>query len=92
MERDQLSARFPQLKAHLTPQETMKLSAGQLIELCGWKGKVIDGVKMSDNHALILINTASEGEKVARYAQMVQESVMEKFGIQLEPEVRYCYG
>jgi hypothetical protein len=30
------------LKAHLTDNETMKLSAGQLIELCWWKWKEIN--------------------------------------------------
>gem|GEM_PF-945330 len=34
----------------------MKLAAGQLIELCGLKGYQEGNVKISDQHALILIN------------------------------------
>ncbi len=34
----------------------MKLSAGQLIDLCGLKGYQEGKVKISDQHALILIN------------------------------------
>jgi UDP-N-acetylenolpyruvoylglucosamine reductase len=68
----------------------MKLSAGQLIELCWWKWKEVNWVKMYEKHALILINSNPLWEAVAEYAQMVQDSVKEKFWIQLEPEVIYC--
>jgi UDP-N-acetylenolpyruvoylglucosamine reductase, C-terminal domain len=34
----------------------MKLAAGQLIELCGLKGHKEGKVKISEQHALILIN------------------------------------
>lgn len=87
---EHLQSRFPELKAHPGSEETMKLSAGQLIELCGWKGKEESGVKMSEKHALILINTWTSGQAIAEYAKKVQDSVFEKFGIMLEPEVRYC--
>ncbi|MDO4713645.1 MAG: UDP-N-acetylmuramate dehydrogenase [bacterium] len=89
-QREQLHQRFPQLKAHLTSQELMKLSAGQLIELCGWKGKTLNNVKMSEQHALILINKSKAGKDVLHYAEQVQAAVYEQFGIELEPEVRYC--
>ena len=89
-ERDDLQTKFPELRAHLTENETMKLSAGQLIELCWWKWKEVNWVKMYEKHALILINSNPSWEAVAEYAQMVQDSVKEKFWVQLEPEVIYC--
>ena len=89
-ERDLLQTKNPELRAHLTENETMKLSAGQLIELCWWKWKEVNWVKMYEKHALILINSNPSWEAVAEYAQMVQDSVKEKFWIQLEPEVIYC--
>ena len=89
-ERDDLQTKFPELRTHLTENETMKLSAGQLIELCWWKWKEVNWVKMYEKHALILINSNPLWEAVAEYAQMVQDSVKEKFWIQLEPEVIYC--
>jgi UDP-N-acetylmuramate dehydrogenase len=89
-ERDDLQTKFPELRAHLTENETMKLSAGQLIELCWWKWKEVNWVKMYEKHALILINSNPSWEVVAEYAQMVQDSVKEKFWVQLEPEVIYC--
>lgn len=89
-EREQLKTRFPELKAHLTTNETMKLSAGQLIELCWWKGKSENKVKMSEKHALILINEGASGQEVADYAEKIQDSVLKRFWILLEPEVIYC--
>ena len=88
-ERDDLQTKFPELRAHLTENETMKLSAGQLIELCWWKWKEVNWVKMYEKHALILINSNPSWEAVKEYAQMVQNSVKEKFWVQLEPEVIY---
>ncbi len=68
----------------------IKLSAGQLIELAGWKGKSLGPVTVSPKHALVILNTGAKGSDIAKLAQQLQESVSEKFGIQLEPEVRYC--
>lgn len=90
VEREVLHEQFPLLHAHLTDHETMKLSAWALIEYCGWKGKVIGWVKMSEKHALILVNTWKSGSAIAQYADQVQQSVFETFWIRLEPEVRYC--
>ena len=88
---EKLSTQFPELKAHLTEQETMKLSAGQLIELSWWKGKEENWVKMYEKHALILVNEGESWAVVLDYARKVEESIFAKFWIQLEPEVRYCY-
>ncbi|MDJ0841368.1 MAG: UDP-N-acetylmuramate dehydrogenase [Acidobacteriota bacterium] len=65
-----------------------KLSAAWLIERSGFgKGLVYKGVGLSQKHCLALINrgqgTATEAlELVAR----IQKGVMERFGVQLEPE------
>ena len=89
-ERENLEKLYPELKAHLTANETMKLSAGQLIELSWWKGKEINGVKMSEKHALILINANPSWKAVQAYAEQVMSAVKENFWVQLEPEVIYC--
>jgi len=68
----------------------IKLSAGQLIELAGWKGKSLGSATVSPKHALVILNTGTKGVDIADLAQQIQESVLEKFGISLEPEVRYC--
>ena len=68
----------------------MKLAAGQLIELCGLKGYQEGNVKISDQHALILINLWGTWAEVKAFAEKVQDAVFKKFEIHLEPEVIYC--
>lgn len=67
----------------------VKLSAGWLIDQCGWKGAVRGHVGVSPNHALVLINLGQgDGRQLMKLAREIQASVYEKFGVQLEPEPR----
>ena len=63
--------------------------AGALIEGAGLKGLTVGGAQVSEKHAGFLINrggaTASDFLALMR---LVQERVMEKYGVMLEPEVR----
>lgn len=87
---EKLHEKYPDLKAFLQENEMMKLAAGQLIELCGLKGYQEGKVKISEKHALILINEWGTWAEVKAFAEKVQKIVFEKFWIQLEPEVIYC--
>ena len=89
-QREALQKKHPELKAFLQPDERMKLAAGQLIELCGLKGYQEGNVKISDQHALILINLWGTWAEVKAFAEKVQDVVFKKFEIHLEPEVIYC--
>jgi UDP-N-acetylmuramate dehydrogenase len=66
----------------------VKLSAGWLIEQAGFPRGTRDGrVGLSTKHALALV--AHDGARtadVARFAARVQHGVLERFGVQLEPE------
>ncbi len=65
-----------------------KLSAGQLIELAGFKGKTIGNVGTYQNHALIIVNNGgASGPEIRAFAQAIQAKVLELFEVQLEPEV-----
>lgn len=63
--------------------------AGALIEQAGLKGLSVGGAQVSEKHAGFLINrgnaTASD---FLGLKEEVQKAVMEKFGVQMEPEVR----
>jgi len=64
-----------------------KLSAAWLIETCGWKGRSMGGAAVSEQHALVLINKGHvSGAEILKLADAIQESVRERFGIELEPE------
>jgi len=64
------------------------LSAGQLIELAGFKGKTIGNVGTYQHHALIIVNNGgASGLEIRAFAQSIQKKVKEMFDVQLEPEV-----
>jgi UDP-N-acetylmuramate dehydrogenase len=83
----ELKNHFPEMVAY-PAKEKMKLAAGWLIEQCGWKGLVSGHVGMHKQQALVLVNYGgATGEELYRHAQRVQQSVQEKFGVELEMEV-----
>ena len=63
--------------------------AGKLIEDAGLKGLQIGGAQVSPMHAGFLVNNggATAGD-VIDLMRVVQETVADKFGVYLEPEVR----
>jgi len=64
------------------------VSAGQLIEECGFKGRHIGGAFISDKHANFLMNDgkATMLDVMELYTQ-IQKDVLQKFRIKLEREV-----
>jgi UDP-N-acetylmuramate dehydrogenase len=63
--------------------------AGKLIDLAGFKGYRVGGAVVSGKHANFIINSgAATSEDVLKLAEIIQKKVFEKFGIELEPEVR----
>jgi len=63
--------------------------AGALIEQAGLKGTSVGGAQVSEKHAGFLINTG--GATTADFLalkDLVQQKVMERFNVALEPEVR----
>ena len=68
--------------------EKKQLSAGFLIEQAGLKGKSIGGAQVSQTHAAFIVNTgAASSSDVRELARLIQQTVQEKFGINLQPEV-----
>ena len=64
-------------------------SAGRLIDACGLKGLRIGGAQVSPKHANFIVNLggASADDVLALVAEM-RDRVQERFGIELEPEIR----
>jgi UDP-N-acetylmuramate dehydrogenase len=64
-------------------------AAGRLIDACGLKGRRIGGAQISEKHANFIVNVggASADDVLALMAEM-RNRVFERFGIELEPEVR----
>jgi UDP-N-acetylmuramate dehydrogenase len=67
----------------------LPLSAGQLIEECGLKGKKVGGAFVSKKHANFIINTGeARASDVIELMKIVKDRVKKIKGINLEPEVR----
>lgn len=63
--------------------------AGKLIEDCGLKGFSIGGAQVSEKHSGFLVNKGGATAKdVLDLIAYVQKTVKEKFGVDLEPEIR----
>ncbi|MDR3046381.1 MAG: UDP-N-acetylmuramate dehydrogenase [Bacteroidales bacterium] len=79
---------FPTLKAFSTNSGEVKLAAGQLIDLCDWKGYREGDAGVWANQALVLVNYGTAtGAAILALCKKIQRSVYEKFCVYLEAEV-----
>jgi len=80
---------YPKIPFYTTSIGMYKLAAGWLIEQCGWKGKRIGDAGVHEKQALVLVNYGeSSGNEILQLSEQILESVLEKFGVLLEREVR----
>lgn len=64
--------------------------AGRIIEELGYKGKVLNGVEVSEKHANFIVNkTKATGDNVKKLITMIQKDVSEKYNIDLILEQEY---
>lgn len=83
-----LKAQYPDLVAYDAPNGDKKLSAGQLIEKAGWKGKRVGNAGTWKNQALVLVNHGgATPQEVLGVADAVIHDVNALFGITLEMEI-----
>ncbi|MCK8491892.1 UDP-N-acetylmuramate dehydrogenase [Spirosoma sp. RP8] len=85
---DALKAEYPALPGYPIGDNTVKVPAGWLIEQAGWKGYRAGDAGVHAKQALVLVNYGyATGDEILVLARKVQQSVLEKFGIQISPEV-----
>lgn len=82
-----LKLKFPGIVSYASGDE-VKLAAGWLIEQCGWKGYREGDAGVHKDQALVLVNYGNaSGAQLYNLSQKILDSVLEKFGVQLEREV-----
>lgn len=85
---EQLKEAFPDLVGYPLDKDTVKVPAAWLIDQCGWRGKRIGNVGCYENQALVMVNYGgAKGHEIKAHAKRVMDSVREKFGVSLNPEV-----
>jgi UDP-N-acetylmuramate dehydrogenase len=83
----ELLEKYPDLPTYPAPGG-VKLAAGWLIEKAGWKGHRSGDAGVHQKQALVLVNYGdATGAELMELARAVIQSVQEKFGVELSPEV-----
>lgn len=85
---EELKKKFPEIIAYPDKSEDMKIAAGWLIENAGWKGYRVGDAGVHKLQALVLVNYGkASGSEVLQLSENIRRSVMNRFEINLEPEV-----
>ncbi|MDX2000898.1 MAG: UDP-N-acetylmuramate dehydrogenase [Chitinophagales bacterium] len=85
---ESLVAQYPVMPSYPLPNGNLKIPAGWLIEQCGWKGKQVGHTGSHAKQALVLVNYGgASGNEVKALADDIRQSVQDRFGIDIVPEV-----
>ncbi|HEX6986490.1 MAG TPA: UDP-N-acetylmuramate dehydrogenase [Planctomycetaceae bacterium] len=64
-------------------------SSGQLIDRAGLKGTRVGGAEISDRHAnFVVTHQGAKADDVIRLIELARSRVLERFGVELEPEIQ----
>ncbi|MCS6895024.1 MAG: UDP-N-acetylmuramate dehydrogenase [Bacteroidia bacterium] len=84
-----LQSRAPEVPFYAQSDGRFKVAAAWLIDKAGLKGYRIGGAQVYPRQPLVLVNAdGATPEEFYALVQHIQKSVYERWGVQLEPEVR----
>lgn len=85
----QLQALYPDLNGYKA-DGGVKIAAGWLIDRCGLKGYQIGGAQVHPQQALVIVNVDNAtSNDVLDLAWFIKHAVQDKYGVELEHEVRF---
>ena len=71
-------------------EDGVKVPAAWLIEQCEWKGKRFGEIGVHSKQPLVLVNYGNgDGKEIKNLALKIQQSVFDKFQIEIHPEVNF---
>ena len=86
-ENDDILRRHPELESRVREG---KIGVGYLIDQCGLKGKQIGGAKVWEGHANYIVNVGgAKASDISELIEFCKKTVKEKYGVELEEEIRY---
>jgi len=87
----ELIAKYPEIIIHSINEKKVKIPLAWILDnICGFKGKRKDNVGVYRNQALVLVNYGNAtADDITELAQEMVDSVYEKTGIEIFPEVEY---
>ncbi|MBC8267104.1 MAG: UDP-N-acetylmuramate dehydrogenase [Flavobacteriales bacterium] len=85
---NKLKKEFPNIVGYKISETKTKLAAGWLIDNAGLKGYRKGDAGVHKNQALVLVNYGNaSGQDIINLSKKVQHTILEKYGIAIEPEV-----
>ncbi len=85
---EELKMKYPEMPLYSVGEGKVKLSAGWLIEQCGWKGYREKDAGVYQNQSLVLVNYgAATGKDIYDLSERIRLSVYNQFGINIHREV-----
>lgn len=87
---ERLSTEYPNIPKYELDDKHVKIPAAWLIEQCGWKGRNHGRAAVHHIQPLVLVNTGgASGRDISELSHLIRNSVFEKFGISITPEVNF---
>ena len=84
-----LQSQFPNIPGYKQSDGQVKLAAAWLLDQCGFKGARLGDIGCYEKQPLVLVNhAAGTGEQLSEFVGHLQATVLAKFEVMLEPEVR----
>ena len=73
------------------PDGTVKVPAAWMIDSCGLKGRSVGGARVWEKQPLVIVNSdgRATAEDILSLEKQIIDSVWERFGVTLEPEVEH---
>ena len=85
---EELLAKYPAMPHYNVDANHEKIPAGWMIDQCGWKGRTLGRAGVHSKQALVLVNKGgATGKDVVELCNAVRRDVLDKFGIDIHPEV-----
>jgi len=85
---EKIASQYENVPNYPAGEDKVKLAAGWLIENAGWKGYREGNFGVHEKQALVLVNYGeTKGAQLLALSNRIIESILQKFGVQLEREV-----